>query len=290
MNRSPRALPGRRALLDRPAPPNRPAPPGPVGVLGALGVVWLVLPLIPLLLWGATDRWSLRAPLPQDWGTDGWEQALRDGALAAAGRSLLLGAAVAAIAVPLGLAAGRVLAWGLTGSPRRLLTILLAPLLLPPVGIAMGLDVVILRIGVPAPVAVTAVLVLFALPYTTAVAATGYTRVTPQWHDQARALGASPRQAHRWVVRPAMRRSLLLATGLAFLVGWSDYAVTLLLGGGRTLTLPILLGASAAGTGNENTTAALALMTVLLPATGLTLTLAIRRLAATLSLRHAGAT
>ena len=42
--------------------------------------------------------------------------------------------------------------------------------------------------------------------------------------------------------------------------------VTLLLGGGQLVTLPILLGSTASGAGNEPTVAALAIATALPPA------------------------
>jgi putative spermidine/putrescine transport system permease protein len=52
---------------------------------------------------------------------------------------------------------------------------------------------------------------------------------------------------------------------LAFLIGWSDYVVTLVLGAGQLVTLPLLLGASASGSGNDPTTAALSLLAVAPP-------------------------
>ncbi|MGM0385319.1 MAG: hypothetical protein ACQERF_04965 [Actinomycetota bacterium] len=45
----------------------------------------------------------------------------------------------------------------------------------------------------------------------------------------------------------------------------SDYVVTLVLGAGRTVTLPLLLGASASGSGSDPTVAALALLAILPP-------------------------
>ena len=52
---------------------------------------------------------------------------------------------------------------------------------------------------------------------------------------------------------------------MAFLVAWSDYVVTLVLGAGRIVTLPLLLGSAAAGSGNDPTVASLALLTIAPP-------------------------
>lgn len=225
-----------------------------------LALTWLLAPLLPVAVWAVSSRWSGGSLLPQELGLDGWSSAAAAGLLPAALRSTLLGLAVAAVATPLGAWAGRVLGWRLTRFPRLLVAVLVLPVLLPPLAVAMGLDVVVLRIGVPGPVAVLAVLSVLALPYTAFTAAAGYARIGPGPEEQARTLGADARQARRLVTWPALRRSLAVAALLAFLVGWSDYVVTLLLGGGQLVTLPLLLGSSASGAGNEPTTSALAVV------------------------------
>lgn len=226
----------------------------------AAALLWLLVPLVPVLVWALTDRWSGRAALPQDLGTSGWRGALDAGLAPALARSLLLGTTVALLATPLGALGGRLLGWGLVRRPRLVLGAVLLPVLLPPLAVAMGLDVVSLRLHVPGTLAVVVVLTVLALPYTTLTAAAGFSRLGPEPEEQARTLGASPRQA-RWLVTwPALRRSLGVAAALAFLVGWGDYVVTLLLGGGQLVTVPVLLASTAAGSGNEPTTAVLALV------------------------------
>ena len=46
---------------------------------------------------------------------------------------------------------------------------------------------------------------------------------------------------------PLLRPSLAVAALLAFLVSWSQYALTLLIGGGRVFTLPLVVFAAARG-------------------------------------------
>lgn len=234
-------------------------------LMPALLVLWLVIPLTPLLLWAGAARWSGTSKLPQDLGLRGWQDALDAGMNAALGRSGLLGATVALIATPLGAMAGRALGWRLLVRPALPSVILLGPVVLAPFTVAMGLDVVILRLGVPGDVAVVLVLSVFALPYTTFTMRATYLGLDPALEEQARVLGASSRQARRRVTLPAANTGLVTATGLAFLVGWSDYAVTLLIGGGQIITAPMLIGSSAAGSGNDALTSTLALSASLPP-------------------------
>lgn len=226
-------------------------------------LVWFTLPLMPIVLWSLADQWPSQNLLPT-WGLTGWREALGDGMISALLRSMGLGLIVAALAVPIGALAGRALGWQIGGSHSWAGGLLLAPIALPPFALAMGLDVLLLRLQIPQTLAVIVLLTVFAVPYTTYVLRSAYAGLDPQREDQARMLGAGARRAAWLVTIPALAPALWAAGALAFLVGWSDYVITLIVGGGRIVTAPLLVAASASGTGNEPLTAALA-MSVALP-------------------------
>ena len=242
----------------------------------ALALLWLVVPLAPVLMWAWAERWGFPDVLPGAWGVSGWRDAASAGLPHALLRSLALGLAVAAVATPLGVMTGRVLGWRLTRRPRLVVALLLVPLVLPPFAVAMGLDVVLIRIGLPELVSVVLLLAVVAIPYTAYTSAAAFARTSPELETQARALGATPRQARLRVVLPAVRGSILVAALLAFLVGWSDYVVTLLVGGGQLVTAPVLLGAAASGSGNDSGIGAMALATLVPPVLLVTAAAALR--------------
>ncbi|MCV2490127.1 ABC transporter permease subunit [Geodermatophilus sp. YIM 151500] len=231
----------------------------------AVLVVWLVLPVVPLLLWAFADRWAFPALLPQAWGTRGLREALARDAGAAFGRSTLLGLAVAVLATPLGAMAGRALASRLVPASTAVLAVVLSPLVLPPFAVALGLDVLLLRLRVPAAAGVLVLLVVAALPYTVIVMRAAYAAHDRGFEDEARTLGASPWQAVRSVQLPMLAPALAGAAFLAFLVGWSDYIVTVLVGGGQLTTLPVLVASAAAATGNDAQVAVVSLASILPP-------------------------
>ncbi len=232
--------------------------------MGALLAVWFAVPVIPVLLWAFADRWPFPDALPTRWGLGGWAAAWDQGAARAALHSFALGAIVAAIATPAGAAAGWALAVHRIPLARWVTAALFVPIAVPPFAVVMGLSTVSLRTGVPGAGAVVAVLVVAAIPYTTYVMRAAYASYDRSYEDAARTLGAARPAVLRVrlrLVAPALGASAFLA----FLVGWSDYVVTLLLGGGRLVTLPLLLGASASGSGNDSTQAAMALLTAVPP-------------------------
>ena len=58
---------------------------------------------------------------------------------------------------------------------------------------------------------------------------------------QARTLGASTCQVWHRITLPAIAPGIALAASLSFIISWSQYLLTLLTGGGRIVTLPIVL-------------------------------------------------
>ena len=231
-----------------------------VGLGVALG--WFLLPLVPLVLWAVAERWSYPAPLPTRWGLDGWRQAARQGVGPAGLRSTLVGLLVAALATPVGAMAG----WALTARScaltRGAAVVLLAPVAVPPFAVVLGAYGVALRAGLPGSVTLVLVLTVAAVPYTTFVMRAAYAGYDRGHEEAARSLGASPGQTLVRLRLPLTAPALATAAFLAFLVGWSDYVVTLVVGGGQLVTLPLLVGSLSSASGNDAVVAATSLAAV----------------------------
>ncbi|GJF12027.1 ABC transporter membrane protein [Mycolicibacterium cyprinidarum] len=242
------------------------------GIRAAMGrmvraalVLWFLIPLTPILLWAFANRWPFPNLLPQQWGFDGVRSSLTAGAPHAFVVSATLGLAVAAIATPAGALAARALAVGRLPLQRLIEAALFAPLILPAFAVALGLDVLVLRTRTPSPLAVVAVLSVAAIPYTTYLMRVAFSAYDKGYEDEARTLGASRAMVLIRVQIPLLAPALSGAAFLAFLVGWTDYVVTLLIGGGRVVSVPILVASFAAGTGNSSVVAALSLAAVIPP-------------------------
>ena len=68
-----------------------------------------------------------------------------------------------------------------------------------------------------------------------------FSNYDPDIEDQARSLGASPLETFWYITLPAIMPGGIVGALFAFLVSWSQYILTLLIGGGRVVTLPLLL-------------------------------------------------
>jgi putative spermidine/putrescine transport system permease protein len=267
------------AVTTRASALSAPRGAGPVVriAISVLLIVWFALPFLPLLLWSFADQWSFPSVLPTAWGGRGVEAAIGFGAPDAFVRSLLLGVAVAALATPLGACAARALTFHAVPFPRVASALLLAPVALPPFAAVLGVNVVLLRAYVPPVIGVVLVLTVLALPYTTFIMRAAYGAYDLSYEEEARLLGASPRQVLRRVQLPMIAPALARAAFLAFLVAWSDYIVTVIVGGGEIVSLPLVVASAAAGLGNDAAVAVISLAAIVPPILLLAATLTLGR-------------
>lgn len=221
-----------------------PAPPLGRRLGAGLLAVGVLAPLVPLLLWAVAGEFRYPALLPAPSGRG--LALLGDGAvLAALGTSVLVALSVAVLATLAGAAAGRAL--GLYAFPgrRAVELLLLAPVLVPTLAVALGIQVFFIRYGLADTVAgVVLVQLVPTVPYASLVMAASFASFDAGIEDAGRVLGAGPVARLRHLTLPAVAPGLAVAALFAFLISWSEYVLTLLIGGGTVRTLPLLLFAS----------------------------------------------
>ncbi len=175
--------------------------------------------------------------------------------------SLTIACAVTVLATTIGAAAGRAL--GLYPFPGRrgVQLLLLAPVLVPTLAVTLGIQVFFIRYGLADTIAgVVLVQLVPTVPYAGLVMSAAFAAQDVEAEDAGRVLGAGPWQRLRHVTLPAVRPALVVSALFAFLISWSEYILTLLIGGGTVRTLPLLLFAAI---GSSDLTAAAALSLVL---------------------------
>lgn len=221
-----------------------------------------LLPILLLTVYSFAQSWFWPSLVPGRWSARSWAYVLSDdsGVFAAAGSSLAIAAAVSMLAVVVALPAARAVAWYDFPGKRLLLFLLLLPVLAPPLAAAMGVHSVFLRTRLVETIpGVILVHLIPAVPYAILMLSGSFSRLDPDLEAQARTLGASRFAVLRFVTLPAIAPGLAVAAAFAFLISWSQYQLTILIGGVRVLTLPVVLVSFQRG-GNEAITAALSLV------------------------------
>ena len=226
----------------------------------------LAAPLALLIAYAFSTRWFFPQPWPAEWTTAVFLRAINDTRVFSGLRdSLGIAALVSLLALVLGFPAARVLGLRQFRGRQIAWLILFLPTVVPPLAIGMGLNVLFLQLGLAGSYAgVILAHLIPTLPYVIFTLAGAYTRYDENYEFQSLVLGASQARTFLTVTLPLIAPSLIVAALFAFLISWSQYLLTLLIGSGRIITLPILLFSAASG-GNPATIAALSLLFVAPP-------------------------
>jgi putative spermidine/putrescine transport system permease protein len=222
-------------------------------------------PVAVLLLWSFAREWFWPSLLPKQWSLRAWQYVFAgaSGIGAATALSFAIAILVTLVALAIALPAARALAFHRFQGRGLFLFLILLPVLAPPLASAMGIHAIFLRLGLADSLAgVILVHLVPAVPYATLVLLGSFLRLDRDYEAQARTLGATPTAVWRHVTIPAILPGLLVAASFAFLISWSQYLLTLLIGGGRVLTLPLQVVAFQRG-GDQAVAAALSLVFLL---------------------------
>jgi putative spermidine/putrescine transport system permease protein len=238
-----RVLPAQRR--DVPVPRAPAAPRRMRDIVGfAVLTGLLFLPMLPVLVWSFSATWFYPDLIPTRFDLRSWEYILSPNAriIPAFTTSLVIASVVAVVAGLIGLSAGRALGLHSFRGKRLVYFLILAPEIVPPLTVAMGNQIAFIRFGLAdTTLGVMLVQLVPTIPYVTLVMSAVYANYDLNYEAQARVLGASPLRTFIHVTLPAVFPGLVVAMLFAFLIAWSEYVMTLLIGGGVVRTLPLVL-------------------------------------------------
>ena len=231
----------------------------------ALLVTWLVLPLIPLAIWSVSQSWFFPDLLPSKYSLRAWSYALSttSGVPHALWTSTVIAFGTTVLSAIIGIPAGRALGLYKFRGKALIELLILAPMVVPGIAVVLGIHVIFLKLGLANSIGgVMIVHLIPTLPYMVLVMAGVFANYKPEAEAQARSLGASPIAVFWYVTLPAIMPGLIVGSFFAFLVSWSQYILTLIIGGGLVTTLPLLLF-NFATSGRNDITGAIALLYIL---------------------------
>ena len=236
-------------------------------LLVGLLLVAVLLPLVPLLIWSVAGQWRYPALLPQQLSLRGVELLVdpRSDILQGLATSTGIAAAVAILACLIGFPAGRAIGLYRFRGRRAVQFLLLAPVIVPGLAATLGIQVFFVRYHLSDTiVGVVLVQLMPTVPYAAIILGAAFANLDIDYERQARALGAGPLRVLLFVTVPLLRPAIAVALLLTFLISWSEYVLTLLVGGGQVKTLPLLLFA-AIGSSDTTSAAALAVLVIAPP-------------------------
>lgn len=210
----------------------------------AATLLCIFLPMAVLVLWSITGRWPWPQLLPESFSLRTVRELLFGSARLPEilGSSIFLALTVAVLGTVIGILTAR--ATELYSFPGKKLVHLASflPLLVPGTVFAMGIQITLIRLGLSDTLAgVILVHLIAAVPYCITIM-TDVTRAAGNaLEQQAMVLGASPLRAFLLVTLPELMPGILSSMSMGFILSYSQYFTTLMVGGGRIKTIALVL-------------------------------------------------
>ncbi|MEJ7634325.1 ABC transporter permease subunit [Aeromicrobium sp.] len=225
----------------------------------------VIAPLVGLILWSGARSWPYPDLLPAEGTTRGLDLVTSSGSWEALVTSVVIATSVAILSSIIGLPAGRVIGLHRFRGRRLVQLCLIAPVIVPGIAVTLGLQVFFIRWGLSESIlGVVLVQLVLTVPYAATILGAAFEGFDVDLERQARVLGAGAWRATTLVTVPVLAPALAASALLTFLISWSEYILTLLIGGGQVQTLPLMLFA-AIGSSDSTAAAALGLLVVAPP-------------------------
>ena len=247
-----------------------------------LGAFILILPIIAFFINAFSFRWFYLQLIPKELSLQAWVrlklipksgQRTFEGfidlwstnpiVIKALINSLLIGVTVTIISIIIALPAARVLGLMNFRFKKLIIFLMVSPTILPPIAFVLGLNINFIRLGFSGSFfGVCLVHLVPIMPYVVLTMTGIFANYNPDFEHQARTLGANKFKTFYLITLPSIAPGLVVASLFAFLVSWSQYLLTFLIGAGKVMTLPLLVF-STATSGNPPLTAAISIIFIL---------------------------
>lgn len=208
----------------------------------------LALVLVPLgiiVLWAFTNAWPWPNLLPQDLSLRGVEQVFSGRQNMGASMLLLsIGIALACAVITTAVAAlaCRALCLYRWHGRNAFQFASLLPFIIPSTVFAMGVQVVFLQVGLARTVpGVILAHCIVALPYAMIIMTDITSAAGTQREEAAKTLGAGPLQMIWHITIPQLLPGIISSLSMCYIMSFSQYFLTLLVGGGKVQTFVLML-------------------------------------------------
>lgn len=221
-------------------------------------VVAVLAPIIPQIVWSFVHRWLFPALLPNQWSLEPWQYVFSQSSRVGEGfvNSLLIALLVSFLSILVALPASRAIALHEFRGKGVIEWLLMVPIIVPGVVATMGIHQVFIRLHLTDTfLGVSLIHLIPCIPYMVLVMSSVFANYGTELEDTARSLGASPLRVLWHVTLPGILPGLLVSTMFTFLISWSQYITTVLIGGGNIITLPMVLFPFISGSNYANAAA-----------------------------------
>lgn len=225
--------------------------------------IMVFVPFIPLIVWSFSQRWAYPDLLPE-FGMRAWKYIFtQNSIISGLFTSIWTSIVVTVISLLIGLPAAKALGMYKFKGKKLAETIVTLPAIVPSLAVVMGLQIIFIKIGlINTYLGVIIVHLIPTMPYMVMYLQSTFEDYQSDYEDQARVLGAGTFTTFTQITVPIIWPGIVVASLYSFLVSWSQYLLTVMIGGANVKTLPTILF-SFLGSGDNAVSAAVSLVFIL---------------------------
>lgn len=210
----------------------------------ALMMLAILLPVGTLLIWIFTERWVWPDFIPQVFSLRAVREVLgrKEELISVFTSSIFISSVVAFFSVVIGLMTARAIVFYDFIGKKVIYFLSVLPFMIPGTVFAMGIQITFIKLGLNNTVlGVIAAHLICSLPYAVHLLMDGTRAVGNRLEEQARVLGASPFKAFYKTTLPLLVPVILSAMSMSYIISFSQYFLTLIIGGGNIKTFTIVM-------------------------------------------------
>lgn len=213
-------------------------------ILPGIFAFLVIFPMLTMLVWVFTERWAWPGLVPQVFSTRAWDEVFgrKEELTQLFASSVFISLVVGILSVVIGTMTARAIVLYDFVGKKLCYFLSMLPFLVPSTVFAMGIQVTFIRWGLSN--SITGVIVahvICSLPYAVHLLIEGTEATGNKLEEQARVLGAGPWRAFFKVTFPMLMPVMLAAMSMSYIVSFSQYFITLLIGGGMVKTFAIVM-------------------------------------------------
>lgn len=207
-------------------------------------VLLVVVPFAPVLIWSFTQKWFWPNLLPEQWGVRAWEYIVSP--YSQVGEAIIttvvLGLVVTFLTLIISLPAAKAIGQNEFRGKSVLEILLLAPYLVSPTAVAMGLYIIFIQLGLNATMfGVVLAMLISTTPMMVRMLTSVFESLDPSYEEQARSLGANSFKIVTKVIIPIITPGIVAGCLFTFLNTLNAFFYPYLIGSGKVMVLSVLL-------------------------------------------------
>ena len=210
-------------------------------ILGTM-LISIIIPILILILWCFTNSWPYPDLIPKNYSTRGFEYIFNMSNLKILINSIFISMIIVIITILISVPAAKAVALYEFKGKKLFELLVLSPIIIPMISIAMGIHITFIKLKLANNLlGVIIINIIPCIPYAVRIIGDVYKLVGDRLELQAEILGASKFNIFRYITLPLVLPGIIGASSMCFIISFSQYFLTMLIGGGRIITYPMIM-------------------------------------------------